>query len=70
MAEKVGEGGSVMDQMLKLFEPPGGYPPERWVVAWNLFTYSESLSDLVEKILYSNSKHLRKSDTYLLGNIF
>ncbi len=23
------EPGSVMDQMLKLFEPPGGYPPER-----------------------------------------
>jgi len=29
MSSGGGGEGSVMDQMLKLFEPPGGYPPER-----------------------------------------
>ena len=31
--------GNVMDKMLKLFEPPGGYPGERYII---LFEFSNS----------------------------
>ena len=29
----VAENGSVMEQMLKLFEPPGGYTPDRYITS-------------------------------------